>query len=154
MMIITQNFLNSASHENEFLSLRLCVSKSFYLIWVFKVSKSKGECPVIAEITRILTAKIRRQFFFVITTTASTRCQNFQLICYLQRVNATSQYNHSGSSRCSKWPNDRMVAAMKHCWHLVQGRRGCRERWLKATTGLVFKKILPCSVSHRVILIA
>ena len=31
--------------------------------------------------------------------------QNFQLICYSQRVNATSQYNDSGSSRCSKWPN-------------------------------------------------
>ena len=63
-----------------------------------------------AEITRILTAKIRRQFFFVITTTASARClvQNFQQICYSQRVNATSQYDNSGSSRCSKWPNDRM----------------------------------------------
>ena len=28
----------------------------------------------------------------------------------------TSQYNDSGSSRCSKWPNDRMVAVVKHCW--------------------------------------
>ena len=48
-----------------------------------------------AEITRILAANIRRQFFFVITTTASTRClvENFQLICYSQRVYATSQYN-------------------------------------------------------------
>ena len=65
-----------------------------------------------AEITCILAANIRRQFFFVITTTASTRClvPNFQLICYLQRVNATSQYSDSGSSRCPKWPNDRMVA--------------------------------------------
>ena len=65
-----------------------------------------------AEITRILAANIRRQFFFVITTTASTRClvPILQLICYLQRVNATSQYSDSGSSRCSKWPNDRMVA--------------------------------------------
>ena len=47
-----------------------------------------------AEITRILAANIRGQFFFVITTTASTRClvQNFQLICYSQRVNVTSQY--------------------------------------------------------------
>ena len=43
-----------------------------------------------AEITRILAANIRRQFFFVIITTASTRClvENFQLICYSQRVNA------------------------------------------------------------------
>ena len=33
--------------------------------------------------------------FLVASTTASTRClvQNFQLICYSQRVNATSQYN-------------------------------------------------------------
>ena len=43
-----------------------------------------------AKITRILAANIRRQFFFVINTAASTRClvQNFQLICYSQRVNA------------------------------------------------------------------
>ena len=83
------------------------------------------------KITRILAANIRRQFFFVITTAASTRClvQNFQLICYSQRVNATSQYNDSGgSSTCSKWQNDLMVAVVKHCWLLVQGRRSCRER--------------------------
>ena len=82
-----------------------------------------------AEITRILAANIRRQFFYVIITTASTGClvRNFQLICYSQRVNATSQYNDSGSSRCSKWPNDGMVAVAKHCWLLVQGGRGCRE---------------------------
>ena len=91
---------------------------------------NKGGFPVMAEITRILAANIRRQFFFVITTTASTRylVQNFQLICYSQRVNATSQYNDSGSSTCSKWPNDWMVAVVKHCWLLVQGKRGCRER--------------------------
>ena len=43
-----------------------------------------------AEITRILAVNIREQFFFVITTTAITRClaQNFQPICYSQRVNA------------------------------------------------------------------
>ena len=43
-----------------------------------------------AEITRILAANIPIQFFFVITTTASTRClvESFQLICYSQRVNA------------------------------------------------------------------
>ena len=48
-----------------------------------------------AEITRILAENICGQFFFVIITTASTHClvQNFQLICYSQRVNATSQYN-------------------------------------------------------------
>ena len=57
-----------------------------------------------AEITGIIAAHIPRQFYFVITTAASTRglVQNFQLICYSQRVNATSQYNDSGSSRCSK----------------------------------------------------
>ena len=83
-----------------------------------------------AEITRILAANIRRQFFIVITTTASMRClvQNVELICYSQRVNATSQYNDSGNSRCSKWPNDRMVVVAKHCWLLVHRRRGCRER--------------------------
>ena len=90
----------------------------------------KGGFPVMAEITHILAANIRRQFFFVITTAASTGClvQNFQLICYSQQVNATSQYNDSGSSTCSKWPNDRMVAVFKHCWLLVQGKRSCRER--------------------------
>ena len=46
-----------------------------------------------AKITRILAGNICRQFFFVINTAASTRClvENFQLICYSQRVNATSQ---------------------------------------------------------------
>ena len=46
-----------------------------------------------AEITRKLAANIRRQFFLVITTTASTGClvKNFQLICYSQRVNTTPQ---------------------------------------------------------------
>ena len=83
-----------------------------------------------AEIARILAANIRRQFLFVIATAASTRClvQNFQLICYSQRVNATSQYNDGGSSSCSTWPNDRMVAVVKHCWLFVQGTRGCLER--------------------------
>ena len=68
-----------------------------------------------AEISRILTANTRGQFFFGITTTASTRCsvENFQLICYFQRVNDTSQYNDSVNSSVSKWLNDRMVAVMK-----------------------------------------
>ena len=41
----------------------------------------KGGFPVTAEITRILAANIRRQFFFVITATASARClvENFQI---------------------------------------------------------------------------
>ena len=64
----------------------------------------KGGFPVMAEITHILTVNIPGQFFFVITTRPSTRClvQNVQLICYSQRVNATSQYNDSGSSKTSK----------------------------------------------------
>ena len=83
-----------------------------------------------AKIARILAANICKQFFFVINTAASTRylVENFQLICYSQRVNASSQYNDNGSSRCSKWPNDRMAAVVKNCWLLVQGRRGCKER--------------------------
>ena len=91
---------------------------------------SKGGFPVMAEITRILAANIHRQFFFVINTAVSTRClvQNFQLICYSQRVNATSQYKDNGSSRCSKWWKDWVVAVVKHCWLLAQGKRDCRER--------------------------
>ena len=78
-----------------------------------------------AKITLILAANICRQFFFVINNAASTRClvENFQLICYSQRVNATSQYNDRGSSRRSKWLNDRTVAVAKNCWLLVQGLR-------------------------------
>ena len=73
--------------------------------------ESTGGFPVMVEITHILTAKIRRQLFFVIITTASTHClvQNFQLICYSQRTNATWQYLDSGSSSClmfSKLQND------------------------------------------------
>ena len=51
-----------------------------------------------------LAANICRQFFFVITAAASARnlVESFQLICYSQQVNATSQYNDSGSSRCFK----------------------------------------------------
>ena len=80
-------------------------------------TRLKGGFPVIAKITRILAVNICRQFFFVIITAASTRflVENFQLICYSQRVNATSQYNDSGSSRCSKWLNDRMVALLAPC---------------------------------------
>ena len=80
-----------------------------------------------AKITGIFAANIRRQFFFVFTTAVSTHClvQNFQLICYSQRIKLTSQYDDSGSSSCSKWPNDWMVAVAKHCWLLG---RGCKER--------------------------
>ena len=78
---------------------------------LFSQSVIKGGFPVMAEIIRILAANIHRQFFFVGTTTASTRClvQNFKLIRYSQLVNATSQYNDSGSSRSLKWQNNRML---------------------------------------------
>ena len=73
----------------------------------------QGGFLVMAEITHMLPANICRQFVFVITTTANTRwmVENFQLICYSQWVNATSQYNNSGSSRCSKWRNDQTLLA-------------------------------------------
>ena len=69
------------------------------------------------EITRKLAANTRSQFFFVITTRASTRrlVENFQIICYSQRINGKMQYNNSGSSSFSKWPNDWIVAAVKYC---------------------------------------
>ena len=116
----SQRYLISSEESFEFKKLKLKEHGHIH----------KGGFPVMAKITRILAANIRRQFFFFINTAASTRClvQNFQLICYSQRVNATSQYSDSGSSRCSKWPNDRMVAVVKHCWLLVQGKRDCSER--------------------------
>ena len=47
-----------------------------------------------------LPANTGEQFVFVIITTVITRClfENFKLICYSQRVNATCQYDDSGSS--------------------------------------------------------
>ena len=83
-----------------------------------------------AEITRILAVNIRGQFFFVITTTSSTRCldENFQLIHYSQRVNVTWQYDGIGCKSFSKGPNDPMLAVVKHCLFLAQRGRGCRER--------------------------
>ena len=92
--------------------------------------RSKGGFPVMEQSIEYPLRIFVDNFFFVINTAASTRClvRNFQLICYSQRVNATSQYNDSGSSRCSKWPNDWMVAVVKHCWLFVQGQRGCIER--------------------------
>ena len=79
------------------------------------------------EITRMLAASNRRQIFFVITTTASTCClvENFQLICFLHRINATWRQDDSGISSSSEWPNDRMVTVVKHCWLLV------RRKWTK-----------------------
>ena len=38
-----------------------------------------------------------------------------------------------GSLNFSKWPNDWMVAVVKHCWPFVQGRSSYKERWLKTS---------------------
>ena len=91
--------------------------------------ENEGRFPVMAEITCKLEVNNRRQCFFVIITTASIRClvSNFQLSCYLQRLNATLQYVDKGSSSFLKWSNDRMFAVVKYCWLLVQRRRGCKE---------------------------
>ena len=58
-----------------------------------------------AEITRKLPVNSRGQFFFAIATTASTRClfENFQLSCYLLRVNATT------TVAVQVFHNDRMI---------------------------------------------
>ena len=108
-----------------------------------------------AEITRILAANICKQFFFVITTTASTRflVENFQLSCYSQRVNATSQYKDSGSSRCSTWLNDRMVPVVKHCWLFVQGKEAAEKDNQRLLLDRCSRKILACSVSRTVMVI-
>ena len=104
-----------------------------------------------AEITRILAANIRR---LVITTTASTRClfQNFQLICYWQRVNATSQYNDSGSSRCSKWPTRSDGCSGETLLAPCTRKKGLQRKMTKDHYWI--KKILAESVSRRVIVIA
>ena len=72
-----------------FLSVGCIVINTFVLnksqlVWTLFVKttdnfKTEGGFLVMAEITRILAANIRGQFFFVISTAASTRClvQNF-----------------------------------------------------------------------------
>ena len=82
-----------------------------------------------AEITRILAANIRRQFFFVITTTTSTLClvqisAHFLFASSECHITIRRQWNF----KFFKWPNDRMIAVVKHCWLFVGGRRGSRER--------------------------
>ena len=105
-----------------------------------------------AKITRILATNICRQFSFVITTTANTHClvQNVTLICYWQLVNATSQYNDSRSSRYSKWLNDRMVAVVTPCTR----KKSLQRKVSKKCYWKGVKKILACSVSRQVIVIA
>ena len=60
---------------SKLLKLLYCNVHSFY---------TKGGFPVITEITCKIAGNARRQFFFVITTTASIRClvENFQPVCY------------------------------------------------------------------------
>ena len=100
-----------------------------------------------AEITLILTANTGRQFFFVMITAASLKI--FQLIFYLPQVNATWQDDDSVSSNFSKWSNDRIVAVAKRCWLRVQG---IKRKMTTNTTGQVFKKILACTESCKVIM--
>ena len=73
-----------------------------------------------AKITRILAANICEQFFFVINTAVSIRClvENFELICYSQRVNATSRYKDSGKV-CSllEWC---FIISIDTCWDWFQ----------------------------------
>ena len=100
----------------------------------------------------MLNAKTRRQFFFVITTTASTHClvQNFQLICYLQQTNAKWQYNNSGSSSFSKWPNDQMVAVVKDCCFHVHGKKRLQRKMTKDYYWIgAEENISVCAVSHK-----
>ena len=96
-----------------------------------------------AEITRILAANIYRQFFFLSTTTQRVLAAWLKIFtlsavseCHVtitdvqnvQNVQNGQNVQCSKCSKCSKWPNDRMVAVVKHCWLLVQGKRGCGER--------------------------
>ena len=83
-----------------------------------------------AEITRIVAANIPRQIFLCYYNYSeySLLGSIFSTNLLFAASTCTSQYKESGSSRCSKWPNDWMVAAVKHYWLLVQGRRGCREK--------------------------
>ena len=108
-----------------------------------------------AEITCILAANICRQFLFVIATIASTCClvQNFQLICYSQRVNATSQYNDSGikmfkmAERSDGCSGETLLAPSTRKKRL-QRKMTNDYYWIDV------QEILACSVSRRVIVIA
>ena len=69
-----------------------------------------------AGITHILAANIPRQFVFVMATLLGSK---FSTNLLFAASKCTSQYNDSGSSTCSRWLNDRMVAVVKHFWLLV-----------------------------------
>ena len=47
-----------------------------------------------------------------------------------------------------KWPNDRMVAEVKHCWLLVQGKMTTDYYWIDA------QENISCPVSREVIVMA
>ena len=106
-----------------------------------------------AEITRILPAYICRQFFFFITTTASTRCldQKFQLICYSLRVNATRHITTTVvvqavqliAERLDSWSGETLLAP---CTRKKRLQR-------KMTEDYYWTGVLACSVSRRVIVI-
>ena len=116
----------------------------------------QGGFPVMAETTRKLAASTRSQFFFVASTTASTRClvPNFQLICFSQRVNATSQYNNvavrdvqnerTGWDRCSG------EALLDPCTK----KEGLQRKITKHYHWIGIQEILACSVSRRMIVTA
>ena len=67
---------------------------------------------------RVLAASLR---------VVSAMTGNPPLICYSQRVNATSQYNDIGSSRCSKWPNNRMVAVVNIAGSLYKEEEAAKK---------------------------
>ena len=109
-----------------------------------------------AEIIRILAANIRRQFFFVITTTTSTcwLVQDFQLIWYSQRVNATSQYNDSGSSRLFIIAERSDGCSGETLLSLSTRKMRMQRKMTKDYYWMGVQEILACSVSRKVIVIA
>ena len=109
-----------------------------------------------AEITHMLAANISTQFFLVITTPASTRClvENFQSICYSQWVNATSQYDDSGSPSFLK-----MAKRSDGCSRITllascARKKKLQRKMTKHYWWIVAEEILAWSVSRQMIVIA
>ena len=81
------------------------------------------------EITCMLAMNTRRQFFFVITTTApelAAWLKYFQSIYYTQQVNATWQCDNTGGSSFSK-----MVERVDGCSGLILLTSCARKNRLK-----------------------
>ena len=79
-----------------------------------------------AEITRILAANVPGQIFLCYYNYSeySLLGSKFSTNLLFPASKCTSQYNGSGRLRCPKWPNDRMVAVVKHCWpHCTRKKR-------------------------------